>query len=235
MENNTEVFTSGAHQESQNLKVVSLPQVMCYQIPSLTPYGLQEARRQLCLPTSRVVKSFQGMLESRMGMERRNYKSEAQGTQNYPSRPEKLRDWIKSTEPLSRTSNVCLTSIFLSQSYLQHWRDSIFLLLNHLVLILWSEEFNRRRLPQWLSFHVKMSSENIPESSGFTLPRRICEKNWPSTQPAGTSQRLPLQEMYIIKIECCSMNFIHTCPLGLFIRNNYLCLLSQEHIFYRVH
>lgn len=50
------------------------------------------------------------------------------------------------------------------------------------------------------------------------------------SQPAGTSQRLPLQEMYIIKIECCSMNFIHTCPLGLFIRNNYLCLLSQAHI-----
>lgn len=87
----------------------------------------------------------------------------------------------------------------------------------------------------WLSFHAKTSSENIPESSGFTLPQRICEKNWPSTQPAGTSQWLPLQEMYIIKIECCSMNFIHTCPLGLFIRNNYLCLLSQEHIFYRVH
>jgi len=31
---------------------------MCYQIPSLPPYGLQEARRQLCLPTSGVVSKF---------------------------------------------------------------------------------------------------------------------------------------------------------------------------------
>ena len=79
------------------------------------------------------------------------------------------------------------------------------------------------------------SKEISPDSPGFLLPPRTCEKNRPLTQPAGTSQWLPLQEMYIIKIKCCSMNPIHTCSLGLFIRNNYLCLLSQEHIFYRVH
>ena len=58
LENNTEASTSGAYEETQNLQAVTLPQVMCYQIPSLTPYGLQEARRQLCLPTSGVMKKF---------------------------------------------------------------------------------------------------------------------------------------------------------------------------------
>lgn len=71
----------------------------------------------------------------------------------------------------------------------------------------------------------KIRVHNAPEGFPRTSPPRL----------AGTSQRLPLQEMYIIKIECCSMNFIHTCLLGLFVRNNYLCLLSREHIFYRVH
>lgn len=39
-----------------------------------------------------------------MGMERRNYKSEPQGTQSYLSRQEELRVWLKSTEPQGRTS-----------------------------------------------------------------------------------------------------------------------------------
>lgn len=151
---------------------------------------------------------------------------------------EKLKDWLKGTEPLTRrTSNACWLWPSSHRATLQYWRYSMSMvrLLNHLV-ILGFEEFSTKQLPHMaLSSCVKTSSENIPNSSGFTLPWRICEKNWPSTQPAGTSQWLPLQEMYIIKIECCSMNFIHTCPLGLFIRNNYLCLLSQEHIFYRVH
>lgn len=151
-------------------------------------------------------------------------------------RSEKLGDWLKGTEPPSkRTSNTCRFWSSFHKATVPYWRDSKSLLLNHLV-ILGFEEFNTRRLPHMaFSFHVKTSSENIPNSSGFTLPQRSCEKNWPSTQPAETSQWLPLQEMYIIKIECGSMNFIHTCPLGLFIRNNYLCLLSQEHIFYEVH
>lgn len=150
-----EASTSRAYQKTQNLQAVSLPQVMCYQIPSLTPYGLREARRQLGLPTSGVTDKFQGMLRSRMGMERRNYKSEPQGTQSYLSRQEEPRVWLKSTEPQSTTSNECLTLTFLSQGYWLHWRDSIFLLLSHLFFILWSEEFNRRQLPHMAFFPCK--------------------------------------------------------------------------------
>lgn len=57
----------------------------------------------------------------------------------------------------------------------------------------------------------------------------------PQEEPAATSRRLPLQEMYIMKTESCRMNFLHTCPFGLFIRNNYLCSHSREHILYDVH
>lgn len=150
---------------------------MCYQIPGLTPYGLQEARRQLCLPTSGVMGNFQGMLRSRMGMERRNHKSEPQGTQSYLSRQEELRVWLKSTEPQGRTSNVCLTWTFLPQGYWQHWRDSIFLLLSHLFFILWSEEFNRRQLPHMAFFPCK---NELWEHSGVfrvhTAPKDLREE-----------------------------------------------------------
>lgn len=196
MQNNTEAPTSRAYQETQNLEAVTLLQVIVLTDPKphtiWTP-GSQEA----ALPSH---------LWSHEKVSKDAQKQNADGKEKLQARaprhtelsiipqignkcPEKLRDQLKSMEPRSRrTSNVCLTLIFISQSYQPHWRDAIFLLLNHLVLIFWSEEFHRRRLPHMVSFHGKTSFENIPDSSGFTLPRRICEKNWPSTQPAGTSQ-----------------------------------------------
>lgn len=55
---------------------------------------------------------------------------------------EKPRDWLKGTEPLSRTtSDACLILIFIPRATLQDWRDTMFPLPSHLV-VLGFAEFN---------------------------------------------------------------------------------------------
>lgn len=183
----------------------SLYKVTCEQFPSLIPHGLQEARRQLRLPTSGTMrKVFKGVSKENRKQKEGTHKSEnllcarhrvflnkAQGTETYhPShRKQMLREAKRLAQGFRATEQNCkymLILVFIPQGYRAVWEGQH---VSPHVLILGFEELNARQLPHMaLGIHVKTSSENILNSSGLTLPRRICEKNWPSTQPAGTSQ-----------------------------------------------
>lgn len=123
--------------------------------------------------------------------------NEAQGTE--PSHPSRRKQMLREAKGLAQGHRATG----------QNWKCTLILIftprgslaaregqhVSHLLLLGFGE-FNTRRLPHTALFiHMKTSSENTLSSSGFTVPQRICEKNRPSTQPAGTSQRGPLQEM----------------------------------------